>query len=47
MARENIKINGIGDSVSISNGSVPNKNIDKYSNDIVVANISSKVILDL
>ena len=47
VARENIKINGIGDSVSISNGSVPNKNIDKYSNDIVVANISSKVILDL
>ena len=47
VARENIKINGIGDSVSISNGSVPNKNIDKYSNDIIVANISSKVILDL
>lgn len=47
VARENIGINGITDGVSILNGSIPDDDIDKYSNDIIVANISSKVILDL
>ena len=47
VAMENIEINGISKSVSILSGSIPDKNIGKYSNDIIVANISSKVILDL
>ena len=44
---ENIEINGISKSVSILNGSIPDENIGKYSNDVIVANISSKVILNL
>jgi len=47
VAMENIEINGISKSVSILTGSIPNKDMSKYSNDIIVANISSKVILDL
>jgi len=47
VAMENIEINGIGKSVSILTGSIPNKDMIKHSNDIIVANISSKVILDL
>ena len=47
VARENIGINGITGGVSILIGSIPDDDIDKYSNDIIVANISSKVILDL
>ena len=47
VAMENIEINGISKSVSILNGSIPDKNIGKYSNDVIVTNISSKVILNL
>ena len=47
VAMENIEINGISKSVSILNGSIPDENIGKYSNDVIVANISSKVILNL
>ena len=47
VAMENIEINGISKSVSILTGSIPNKDMSKYSNDIIVANISSKIILDL
>ena len=47
VAIENIEINGISKSVSILTGSIPNKDMSKYSNDIIVANISSKIILDL
>ncbi len=47
VAMENMEINGISDSATILAGSLPNKNISKYNNNIVVANISSKVILDL
>ncbi len=39
---ENMEINGISDSATILAGSLPNKNIGKYNNNIVVANISSK-----
>ena len=47
VARENIEINGVGGSVSILSDSIPSDDIDKYSSDVIVANISSKVILDL
>ncbi len=47
VAMENIEINGISKSVSILTGSIPNKDMSKHSNDIIVANISSKIILDL
>ena len=47
VAMENIEINGISKSVSILTGSIPNKDMSKYSNDIIVTNISSKIILDL
>jgi len=47
VAKENIEINGISKSVSILTGSIPNKDMSKYSNDIIVTNISSKIILDL
>ena len=47
VAMENIEINGINKSVSILTGSIPNKDMSKHSNDIIVANISSKIILDL
>ena len=47
VAMENIQINGIGKSVSILTRSIPNKDMIKHSNDIIVANISSKIILDL
>ena len=47
VAMENIEINGISKSVSILTGSIPNKDMSKHSNDIIVANISSKIIIDL
>ena len=47
VAMENIEINGISKSVLILTGSIPNKDMSKYSNDIIVANISNKIILDL
>ena len=36
VAMENIEINGIGKSVSILTGSIPNKDMIKHSNDIIV-----------